>query len=168
MSKHQTFTVAGPGKAYRVEHSGYSSIRFDDLRPRLQGLAVFLKSFYLEPGMEVAVYTYENGDIGGVRVAEISVMQRRPKSVGGWSIMRGDYDSAGAILAAEIFLETFGEQPFRPQNWESCINDHGASRIRLMKALELSQELQDAEYERQLAEELQLCGPPDKEKPVDG
>lgn len=99
---------------------------------------------------DIFVYLYRSDTIGGLRILEISWVCGR----GGCSLQRGVDNCQGAtvILAAEQFLETYGCRPFRPEGWESCINVHGESVCRLLRALEKT-EAANQEYQLQLAAE---------------
>lgn len=113
---------------------------------RLNALLTFLEKTSSK-GTDVHLVAFE-GELGGLKISEISFVIGNA----GASYMRCDEGCANVILAAEIFLETYGEKPYRPDGWESCINEHGEARCRLLRAMGMAEEA-DQEYAKQLEAE---------------
>jgi hypothetical protein len=80
----------------------------------------------------VSIHTFKDKQ-GGIRVAEISVWQNgKNGSGGGYSWMRCDATSAGAIiLAVEDFILTYDVKAYRPKGWESDIDEHADAEYKL-------------------------------------
>lgn len=116
---------------------------------------VTLGEFLLEhssPDTNVQLYAHEGNNIGGLRIFEISFTIENAGS----SYQNSIPDHFNVIHACEQFLETIGEKPFRPEGWESCINDHGEAKCTLLRAMGQEKEA-EAEYQKQLVEEAKLA-----------
>lgn len=117
---------------------------------RLFALGNFLREHF--PNYRINIYAYESDAIGGLRIAEISLLMGN----GGASWMRSDDDARIVIARCEDFAATYGIEATRPPGWSSCLNEHGDARIALLHSIGKSEEA-DAEYQRQLAEEESIA-----------
>lgn len=112
---------------------------------RLEALAKFLRKWveYEDPvafaGTRVTVYITEDSFIGGLRVDELAFKSADGKYINDVkpSMCRCVSEHASAILAAEMFLQTWGDKPYwtGDQGWEVYVNEHGVARLRLLGAL---------------------------------
>ncbi len=73
---------------------------------------------------KVKVYHYKDQ---GFRIAEIS----STRGSGGCSWMRSECPAL--ILAAEQFVLTFGEKPYKPKGWESFIDNHADAKDQIIE-----------------------------------
>jgi len=90
----------------------------------------------LKSNQRVSVYVWKNPS-DGVRVAEISVITELSGGRGtlGCSWTRGDLESGAVILAAEDFILTYGQKPYRPKGWGSDIDEHEDARWKLKELI---------------------------------
>ena len=122
---------------------------------RLFALGEFIAE--LTPGWQVALYPYEDEEICGLRIAEISLTKELGAGgMAGSSYMRNDRGAWPVLLQAEEFLASWGVKPVRPGGWESYLNPHGDARLNLMRAMGHDESAIQSEYQRQLAAEKAL------------
>jgi hypothetical protein len=106
-----------------------------------------LQKFILEqekdcdPKLQCRVYCW-GSEKDGIRVAEISYWLPKGKNGcgAGSSFMRSTPECGNVILAAEDFLLTFFDKPYRPEGWESDIDEHADAKWKLEQALKFEEE----------------------------
>lgn len=96
-------------------------------------LVTFLNDRWKIPEDSTA-YVYSSNDPGdGYRVHELGTVKR--DGSGGATSFRNqeDPETGALILACEDFVRTFGIKPYRPEGWESDMDEHGDVVWRLEK-----------------------------------
>lgn len=94
----------------------------------VKSLRKFLLSQEEDKDMDVTVYCFDGP---GIRIAEISYTRGNSGS----SVMRCEPECGRVLLAAEDFLLTFFDKPYRPEGWESDIDEHGDAQWKLEQVL---------------------------------
>lgn len=123
----------------------------NDWVDRLIALGEFLHGTCVNKNEEVHIVAHEDRHIGGLRMTEVSFISNGGMS--GSSYMNGDPSGKLVLAYCESFLSTYGEPPFRPGGWDSCVNLHGEAKVGLLEAMGLSSE---DEYLKQIAEEASV------------
>jgi hypothetical protein len=117
--------------------------RLPDGLKRYTPAVVALQKFLLErekdrvPGLECSVECWQCME-GGIRISEVGFHLSDGNGCcwgGVW--MRCDPESAAVILAAEDFLLTFFDKPYRPKGWESDIDEHADAKWKLESVLKM-------------------------------
>ena len=101
----------------------------------LSGLQNFLIEYERKHGREWSAIAVHVFDLHGLRVSEISYTQEVGNGVYGESAMRCMPESAALILACEQFLLTYGIPAYRPEGWESDIDEHADAVFMLEQML---------------------------------
>lgn len=111
----------------------------------LIGLGNFLKMN--SPEETVFIHAYEGEVIDGLRLNGVSF---KTKNGGGnYQVLSGEKTHLSFIMAAEMFLETFFDEPFIPLGWQSMIYEHGDWRLSLLEIMGYKEAI-DREKEHQL------------------
>jgi len=107
-----------------------------DFNPATTALKKFIREVLkLKSNQKVSVYIWK-GQSDGVRVAEISLTTEMGGGrMSGCSWMRSDPEAGAIILAAEDFILTYGQKPYRPEGWESDIDEHEDARWKLKELI---------------------------------
>lgn len=134
----------------------------EEKRPAVDGLIALLRQeFELSPECEVHIYgNYLSAELkkGGSfeywHVVEISGFTPRGTAEGGsrlgsgWSYMRSAPEHMGLIAAAEEYLGYFFTQPYRPEGWESDIDEKADAEFRLIHQMTAERWTADDEVKR--------------------
>lgn len=113
-----------------------NSTQTKNLKKAVEAARTFIKELVKDDG-DVSIHTFKDAQ-GGLRVSEVSVVkQRGDHGSSGYSWMRCDAGSGAGeiILAVEDVILTYDIKPYRPQGWESDIDEHADARYKLECAI---------------------------------
>jgi hypothetical protein len=110
--------------------------------PAVKALQKFLMKHEtrLVAGTKCTVYCWGSAK-QGIRIAEISYFVKMKSGGIGSSFMRSQPECGNVILAAEDFLLTFFDKPYRPKGWDSDIDEHGDAKWKLEFVLQKDKEV---------------------------
>jgi len=106
-----------------------------------KGLAE-LKKFLLtlvRSADECEIHHYRDENLG-FRISEVDFVALRGDGMSGSSFMRSVPECGGFILACEDFIAAHETKPWRPEGWESDIDDFADVKWRLKQLLKTEQD----------------------------
>jgi hypothetical protein len=91
-------------------------------------------AFDLQPPFCVSVYAFDCPEVGGFRIVEIAIHG----ATSGASFMRVNADCGclALILAAEDYVRMFNVKAYRPDGWDTDIDDFADAKFKLTKIVE--------------------------------